>query len=443
MKFLNHKLFIFSFIIGYAFVICIKAQPKLFDVINYDAEIAPDLTNKSITGKVSVRFISLSENLTEITLDAGALEIDSVEEKLKNLKFEKNESLLKIELAKALKKGETREIEIVYHGTPKYGIEFFPEQNQVYTIFSTSQWMPCVDAPDDRAAFRLNLITPNNVKTVAGGEMIGARELSNGKILARWEQKIPVSTYLFGFAFGEFQELNIKNGEMTFRYLFDKSFSAADIEKIFVDAKEMMAFYEKKAGVKYPYKTYTQVLTAGNAKQEVDGFTLMTAEYGRGVLKDEKDIWLGAHEFAHQWWGNSVTNRAWTHFWLNEGFANFMTAAYLEHRFGRASYIAEIERYRKSYEKMRDAGRDKSLVFPTWNKPTREDRRLVYDKGAYVVHLLREELGEKLFWQSFKEYTRKYWGKSVETKDFQNAMEKASGKDLSGFFNKWVYLRAN
>ena len=437
------KLFVFSIIFGCVFAINVEAQPNFFDVTSYAAVIEPDLVNKSVTGKVLVRFNSLRENLDKITLNAGSLEIDSVQEKLTILEFEKTESLLKIRFARPLKNGETHEIEIVYHGAPKYGINFFPEQNQVYTIFSTSQWMPCVDSPDDRASFRLNLVVPRNVKAVGNGEFWGERELTNGKIMSRWEQKAEVPTYLFGFAFGEFQELIRKEKRTTFRYLFDKSFSEKDIEKIFVTSKDMIAFFEKKAGVKYPYQAYTQVLTAGNAQQEVDGFTLMTAEYGRDVLKDETDIWLGTHEFAHQWWGNVVTNRAWTHFWLNEGFANFMTAAYFEHRFGRVSYLSEIKRYRESYEKLRDAGFDKSLVFPDWNKPKREDRRLVYDKGAYVLYLLREELGDKLFWKSFKEYTRKHWGKSVETKDFQTSMEKSSGKDLSNFFDKWIYLKSN
>ena len=438
---MNKKLIFCVILTVCAFATNLKAQTDLFDVTNYDAVIAPDLTNKSVTGKVLVRFKSLSENLSEITLSAGSLDIDSVQEKLEKLEFEKTENLLKIHFSKPLKKSETREIEIFYHGTPKYGINFFPEQNQVYTIFSTSQWMPCVDSPDDRAAFRLYLIKPRNVKTVGNGEFVGERELSNGKIMSHWQQKTEVSTYLFGFAFGEFQELNVKNGRMNFRYLFDKSFSEKNVEKIFVTSKDMLAFFEKKAGVKFPYKTYTQVLTAGNAQQEVDGFTLMTAEYGGDVLKDEKDIWLSTHEFAHQFWGNMVTNRAWTHFWLNEGFANFMTAAYFQHHFGRAAYLSEIKRYRESYEKLRDAGFDKSLVFPDWNKPKREDRRLVYDKGAYVLYLLREELGDKLFWKGFKEYTRKHWGKSVETHNFQTSMEKASGKDLSKFFDKWVYLK--
>jgi aminopeptidase N len=138
-----------------------------------------------------------------------------------------------------------------------------------------------------------------------------------------------------------------------------------------------------------------------------------------------------------------VTNQDWTHFWLNEGLTNFMCAAYFEHRFGRADYLSEIERYKQSYERVKLAGKDKSLVFPDWSKPTREDRALVYDKGAFVIHLLREEIGDELFWKGIKEYTQKFWGKSVVTKDFQNTMEKAAKKDLTAFFDKNIYLKTS
>ena len=431
------------FLLASILAIQIKAQTVLFAVENYDAVITPDLENKSVKGEVSVRFISQVENLREIILNAGSLEIDSVTENFQKLQFEKKESLLKIQFPSLIKKGEKRKINITYHGTPKFGIKFFPEQNQVYTIFSTSQWMPCVDAPADRASFRLNLIAPKNVKIVGNGDFVKENVLPNGTISSEWEQKNHVPTYLFGFAFGEFKELTERSGRVALRYLADKSLSDEDLRKIFATTKDMLAFYETKAGVKYPYKTYTQILAKGNAAQEMDSFSALNEDYGRGVLKDEKDVWLGAHEFAHQWWGNMVTNRDWTHFWLNEGITNFMTAAYLEHRFGRKRYLSEIERYKTSYEKVRDSGLDKPLVFPDWNKPTRNDRILVYDKGAYIVHLLREELGEKLFWKGFREYTQKYFGKSVETKDFQIAMEKSSGKDLSKFFGNRVYLKTN
>jgi aminopeptidase N len=116
------------------------------------------------------------------------------------------------------------------------------------------------------------------------------------------------------------------------------------------------------------------------------------------------------------------------------------TCRYLEQRFGRAEYVREVETYRPSYQKVRDAGKDKSLVFPDWLHPTNEDRALVYDKGAYVLHLMREQLGEQAFWEGIRLYTRRYFSKSLTTADFQAAMERASGKSLADFFSKWVYL---
>ncbi|PYR33178.1 MAG: hypothetical protein DMF90_21750 [Acidobacteria bacterium] len=112
----------------------------------------------------------------------------------------------------------------------------------------------------------------------------------------------------------------------------------------------------------------------------------------------------------------------------------------MEQRFGREEYQRTIEDWRSRYEKVRDAGHDRSLVFPDWNRPTADDRTLVYQKGAYVLHLLRETLGERLFWEGIRDYTRRYAGMSVTTVEFQHAMERSTGKDLSVFFKTWVYL---
>jgi aminopeptidase N len=156
------------------------------------------------------------------------------------------------------------------------------------------------------------------------------------------------------------------------------------------------------------------------------------------VLRGDS-ITLAAHELAHQWWGNQVTCRDWTHFWLNEGFATFMAAAYNERRFGRAAYLREIDARRARYEQVRDAGHDRSLVFPNWDRPTADDRTLVYQKGAVVLHELRATLGDRRFWEGIRRYTRTNFGKSVTAADFQQAMERSSGEALSDFFAKWVY----
>ena len=149
---------------------------------------------------------------------------------------------------------------------------------------------------------------------------------------------------------------------------------------------------------------------------------------------------LLAHEFAHQWWGNLVTCQAWTHFWLNEGFATFMAAAYREHRFGRDVYVRDVADVRARYERVRDAGHDRSLVFQDWSRPTSDDRTPVYQKGGYVLHRLRELLGDDVFWSGIASYTARHAGGSVTTDDFRLAMEQASRRDLGAFFAEWVYL---
>jgi aminopeptidase N len=285
----------------------------------------------------------------------------------------------------------------------------------------------------------MKLVLPATLTAVANGELVSQRELPDNKRITEWRQTRPIPTYIFGFAAGPFRVVKQKHKHVELQY-FATDYSETEVRRIFRDTPGMLDFFEDAAGVKYADKTYTQVLAAGGVEQEMSSFTALKEAYGKALLANEQDLWLGAHEFAHQWWGNMVTCRDWNHFWLNEGIATFIAAAYLEHRFGHAAYLREIETYRANYEKVRAAGKDKSLVFPDWLNPTREDRTLVYDKGAYVVHLLRKEMGELNFWKGLRIFTRRHFGKSVVTADFVAAMEEAHGKSLKDFFAKWVYL---
>jgi len=413
--------------------------PAAIDVLHYTISIEPDIPTKTLRGSALIRFASNVNDLTSVEFDCGALEIDSVRQSGAARVFSVKDRGLKVTVP-AMKARQTTELEITYHGTPKFGIRFFPDTSQVYTVFSTSQWTVCVDAPDDRATLSLTLILPPNLTPQSNGQLVSKRQSQNNKIASAWEQKNPIPTYIFGFAAGPFRIVTEKKFGVEFQYLVT-SFTDDETRRIFRDTPDMLQFYEKVAGVKYADKTYAQVLASGGVEQEMSSFTAMNEPYGKGVLANEKDIWLAAHEFAHQWWGNMVTCRDWSHFWLNEGIANFMTAAYVEHRFGREAYLKEIERYKTSYERVRDAGKDKSLVFPDWIRPTREDRILVYDKGAYVMHLLRMEIGERAFWNGVRSFTKRYFGKSVVTADFEAAMEEAHGKSLDQFFARWVYLK--
>jgi aminopeptidase N len=170
------------------------------------------------------------------------------------------------------------------------------------------------------------------------------------------------------------------------------------------------------------------------------GLSVVSEEYGRAVLKDSMAIGLLAHEFSHQWWGNMVTCHSFTEFWLNEGFATFMAAAYREHRFGRATYLADIDAMRGRLAQVVSRGNDRSLVFPAWERPTADDRTVVYQKGALVLHQLRERVGEDDFWNAIRLYTRRHFGQSVTTDALRLAFEEVSGTDLREFFARVVRL---
>lgn len=410
-----------------------NAAPDV-DVTHYSVRLRPDMETKSVTGHAEITVVV--RDATTVRFDAGALEIDRVDENGTALSFVKEGERLAIDLPG----GGIHHVGIDYHGTPSKGVRFFPDAGQVYAGFATSQWMPCIDAPDERATLDLTLEVEKGLKVVASGELESEETLADGRVASHWSLKEPMPSYLYGFAVGHFREVIDDSAKPTLRFLAPESFSETDIRRVFALTRDMIAFYEEKSGHAYPAAVYTHALLEGRPAQELADFTELRESYGKQVLEDATKVWLGAHELQHQWWGNRVTNKAWTEFWLNEGIGTFMTEAYIEHRFGHAAYMKDIDAYKANYEKLRAAGQDKPLVFPDWDHPTPEDRSIVYDKGAYVVFLLRQELGDKAFWAGIKRYTEDNWGKSVTTSDFQLAMQQASGTNLDDFFARWVYM---
>ena len=410
-----------------------------FDVLHYTATVEPNIAAMTVAGHASIR-LRLLANVDTIEFDRGELTIDAVHEGPTTLRFEPLPRRVRVRLPRPVARGQIRTIDVAYRGTPKFGLQFVPERSQVYTIFSTSQWLVCIDAPDERATLDLRVALPPDLRAAGSGRLVATERRADGLIVHEWHQDRPMPSYTFGFAAGKFDEVTVRNNRVGYRYLGAAFASTRELERVFTDTPDMVRFFGGRAGVPYPHVSYAQVLVANSAGQELAGFALLSEAYGRNLRDNPESINLSAHEVAHQWWGNLVTCRDWRHFWLNEGFATFMAAAYDEHRFGRAAYDRDIEAARVRYEQVRQKTGDRSLVFLSWDRPTADDRTIVYQKGAYVLHLLREMLGDQRFWKGIRDYTRRYWGQSVTTPDFQHAMEASTGKDLSDFFATWVYM---
>jgi len=405
---------------------------KELDVLSYQVTVEPEVQQKYVKGteKITMR---IDTDVDSIELACGKLVIDEVKG-THVISFRKEGSRL-IVLLSANKERQI-EITIKYHGNPVVGLLFNTDLDQAYTVYATSQWMICNDDPSDKATLDLNILLPKGKKCVASGDLIGMEE-NEHKMLFQWSQDYESPSYTYGFAFGDFREESEIQSGVKLKYYAQK-FSDDKLKEVFKETGRMLEFFEEKSGVRYMQNTYSQVLI-GSHFQEMSGFSVLKNSYGRMVLEDSTETNLISHELAHQWWGNQITCESWKHFWLNEAFATYMSAAYNEYRFGSEKYNADIASYFGVYQGIIKRGNDKSLVFDDWSNPSRDDRNLVYFKGAYVLHMLREDLGDEAFWNGVKYYSRRYFGESVATRDFQKSMEASSNRDLELFFRKWVY----
>ncbi|HSD15684.1 MAG TPA: M1 family metallopeptidase [Thermomonas sp.] len=411
------------------------AQVAPIDVQHYRVRLQPDIAAGTLRGEEDVRLCLLGDGDT-VSLDAGALSIDGATLGKHALPTSREGKTLAITLPRAYRAGACLTVRLHYSGKGSYGLQLHADRRQAYTIFSTSQWMPANDAPADRATLDLDVALPGGLRAIGTGDALAVRH-AGGSTTHRWRLRQAMPSYLYGFAAGTFTHASFEANGITFELLGD-GFDAVQLQRIFADTPAMLAFFADKAGVPYPHRVYSQALVADTVGQELAGMALVSEAYGREVLADPTRQGLIAHEAAHQWWGNGATNLDWRQFWLNEGITTFMAAAWMQHRFGDAAYDAQVERWRTRVGKLRADGKDKPLVFPDWNKPSGDDRAVVYSKGAYAMHLLREQLGEDAFWKGLRAYTRTHMGKTATTADLQQAMQAASGRDLSEFFREWA-----
>jgi len=397
--------------------------PRPYRVEHYDVRLAPDLAAKRMAGEATIHLVSRIDRLEAVELDAGGLEIASVKDGQTACYFERKEQSLIVVLAAPAYRNQSRTLTVRYTAAPAKGLVFFPDQ--IYTSFFTSDWMPCDEHVDDRATLTLTLDVPPSFKVAASGHPQGAS----------WTLDTPYPAFLFAFAAGEFAESVQAADGVTLRVLGKA--------QVFEPTAAALRFLAERSGKPYPGDTYTQVFTHGTVEQEAVGMTLLPESYAAGLPDHPGDLALLAHELSHQWYGVHILARDWSDFWLSEGMADFLADAFLERRFGKARYDAEIAGEKQSYDTLRAQGKDRPLYFTDWQTPQQAGGRLPYSKGAWVLSELRRQLTDDVFWRGLRAYTSEHWGNTATTDDLRDALETAAGKDraksLTKFFEQWVY----
>jgi aminopeptidase N len=407
----------------------VKSQPV---VEKYKVEIEPIFESQSVKGSTQIVLKSRTSNNLEFPL--YGLTIDKVFADSKITPFNVSKTQLKINLNEL--KLAAKSIQVKYHGKPDRGI--FWGIGYMYSNYDPCGWMICYEEPGIKAPIEIRLTLPSSMKAVANGSLISSSSLITSKRHEVWREDRPYSSYLYGFAIGNFNQASVKIGDVELEYLGYSGKEESLLNK-FKDTPRVLQFFEKISGVPIPLKKYTQVLVGNDEAQEKHGFSILGQSYIDPILDNPEEDWAIVHELAHQWWGNLLTCKTWEHFWLNEAVATFMTAAYKQERWGQASYLREMELAKKRYQAALDANFDVPLTFAGTYPSLRIKRAIVYSKGTLFLDALRSDLGEGIFWEGFREYTKKYQLKSVKSQDFQLVMEEVAGRSLSEIFQKWVY----
>ncbi len=433
-------------------------RDRPFAIDHLAAEITLEVPKKSIRAAASLTVHRIDAAATEIELDAVGFTIESVKVDGKPADHRYDGRLIAVTLGKTVKNAT---ITIAYRATPRRGLYFLEPDEHVpdrpRQVWSQCQeedarhWLPCHDKPHVKMTTEITVTAPSGWLVLGNGELVSSPQSGDAHTKSpakggggafTWKMSEPHASYLLTLVAGEFSVLEDDAGGVPLTYYVPKG-REEDGERTFDKTPQMVSYFGELVGVKYPWNKYAQVVVSDFIFGGMENTTATTFyEY---VLLDKRaaiDITsddIIAHELAHQWFGDYVTCRDWSEGWLNEGFATFMEHIWREKDLGRDEYefglLSDLEAYTAEA-----AGRyRRPIVCQDYDAPLDLFDRHLYEKGALVLHMLRTELGDDVFWRGIRSYLQAHAKGIVETRDLMRALEGESGRSLGRLFEQWVY----
>lgn len=428
------------------------APDRLVDILRIDLDLVVDLPGRRVEGSATLSLEAISA-LERFELDAVDHEIAAVyalsEGEARPLAYDYDGARLVIEAP--LARGAALKVRIDYRIVdPSEGLYFFgptAESPQVpWQVWSQGEprsnrrWFPCLDHPDERQLTSLSAHVRPGLTVVSNGTFLGKAPRPDGLVTWRFEQRREHVAYLVTLVVGTFARVEAKpwRGKVPLSAYVPPA-RERDAERSFARTSEMMDLFSRLTGVDYPWSKYEQVVVeqfvAGG--MENTGATTLNERtlHDERAHLDYSSEGLVAHELAHQWFGDLLTCRDWAHIWLNESFATYFDALWVEHSRGADEYAYEL--YLNALSGMA-AGKTRPILDRRYPSPDSVFDGRAYPKGSSVLHMLRRQLGEDAFWRGIQAYTRALSDRAVETSDLRRALEVASGRNLERFFTQWT-----
>lgn len=420
---------------------------ETIDVQHYMFDIHLNDSTNRIEGKtnVLVKFLKATDNLildlTDKENDSTGMVVTSVKMNNSDLSFTHKNSELKIHLPEPAIKGAILNFEIQYSGIPEDGLIISTNQFGKRTFFGDNwpnrarNWLPGVDHPSDKATLEFLVYAPNHYEVIANGKLAEKKQLKNNMEFTHWIENVPIATKLMVIGLADFaigNKTNYKNipvSSWVFQQNKEKGF------KNYHYGTKALQYFSELIGP-YSYEKLAHV----QSKTRYGGMENASCIFynENSAISDRSQETLFAHEVAHQWFGNSVTEQNWHHIWLSEGFATYLTHLYNRHFYGDTVFYEGLKKDRERVIRY-----SKRNLAPVIDTTVTEYIRLLnansYQKASWVLHMLNQDLGDEIFFKGLQQYYANHQNGTALTQDFQKEMETVSGKDLNYFFKQWLW----
>ncbi|MFO0915618.1 MAG: M1 family aminopeptidase [Pirellulales bacterium] len=427
------------------------APDRVVDVQHIRLDVTPDFARHSVSGTASLTFRPIARPLTQLTLDGINLHVEKVEADVPVKDFTVTRKDLTILFAEPIPADREVTLHVTYSAEPSRGL-YFRTPDMGYAAGDTHvwtqgeahearYWFPCFDYPNERSSTEVICHVPQGMTVLSNGRKVSeSTDAQTGLTTVHWLQEKPHVNYLICLVAGYLDKLESKHGDVPLGFFSQPSLSKY-AENAFRDTPKIMAFFEQEIGVPFPWNKYDQVTILDFVAGGMENTTLTTLTEHTVHSTAEENIpspWgLDAHEMAHQWFGDYVTCKDWSHLWLNEGFATYYALLYEGHKSGRDALLYGL--YRDATGILANGNDRKPIVYRGYKNAMEQFDYRAYPKGSWVLHMLRSQLGEDLFRKGVKTYLERHALSNVVTDDLRQVFEELSGQPLDQFFDQWVY----
>jgi aminopeptidase N len=421
-------------------------QPGV-DAVHYVFRVGLSDDSDAIEGETTATF-ELHAGVREIVLDlrtstgAQGMTVSDVRSSGRPLTFTHETDRLAITLPATSTAGQRLEIDVRYRGVPASGLRIGPNKYGERTFFGLNwpdkarEWLPVIDHPSDKATSEFIVTAPAHYQVVANGLLLEEADLPGNLRRTHWRQGVPIATWLNAIGVARFASHRLGTvvgvPVETWVYPQDREAGYRDFERV---TKQVLAFFHDTIGP-YPYEKLANVQAAGLSGGTEHASAIFYGE--KSVTGAERIDRLVAHEIAHQWFGNAVTERDWDDVWLSEGFATYFTLLFVEHAQGRDAFVDGLKRSRQSVLDFERKTPGYRIVHDNLADMTRVLSGQIYQKGGWTLHMLRTLMGSERFAAGIREYYRQYRDRNASTEEFRRVMEHAAGVDLGWFFDQWL-----